>query len=758
MRTSIKASRRRLLAVVAGALVAGSALGAITMPAQAVVNTITVVNPDANYPAALVQAEQTAFDIPVTVQETDPTAQLTLAVQAQPDLPPASTLQVSQLPGPGGGGVDVTGTIPGFYTGNLTVTATDNGSAASGFITFPFKVQNAITLTSPGNQTTTIGVPLAAPLPTVLAADTDALAGVTFADGGTLPAGLAIDPASGAISGTPTTAGSYQVAITATDSHDLSVTKTTVFTWTVTNVVHVTAPATEQSIAGLPIKQVTVTATDSTPADALTFSSPDLPAGLLIGKTSGIISGTPTAKPTTYTVHVVATDKFGSAGTAVIHWTIGKQNAIAITALAPKVIYHGVAASVKVSVTDSDKTQKTFKWKVSNLPPGMGFSTTSMSIYGRPQRDALFLTTLSATDGTGATGTINVRFDVTNAIAVIDLDPRLSATTAGHGTIIHFTTKDAVKGERVSKLTAAGLPPGMQLGQNPAMVYGWPTKPGKYSLTIEAFGSLGSTDSLRNVPLTVQAAGSAGATGQLKLILDGKCLQAPKGAAVEITNCVAGNTEKWTIASDGSIRNGGHCLDISGTSSYSGKGVQLATCTASPRELWTQAARGQLVNPASGLCLTDPGARTGNGVVPVVGGCTGKPYEQWALPRQQVQTLFGTCLDDLHSVGTNGAIVDKYACNGTVAQTWSFGADNTIHGGQYPSDCLTSHNGKIALYLCQKGNKSQLWSVVPVAGLGSGLMQNGMCVSMPKLTAADGTQLVLGTCNASSPLDLWHIW
>jgi len=46
-----------------------------------------------------------------------------------------------------------------------------------------------------------------------------------------LPAGLAISPATGLISGTPTTAGTYAVTVTATDATNASGSAT--FSWTV---------------------------------------------------------------------------------------------------------------------------------------------------------------------------------------------------------------------------------------------------------------------------------------------------------------------------------------------------------------------------------------------------------------------------------------------------------------------------------------------------------------------------------------------
>jgi hypothetical protein len=82
-------------------------------------------------------------------------------------------------------------------------------------------------VTSPGNQTGTVGTPASL---RIQASDSASGQALTYGATG-LPSGLTIDSGTGIVSGTPTTAGSSTVTVTATDSTGASGTAT--FTWTI---------------------------------------------------------------------------------------------------------------------------------------------------------------------------------------------------------------------------------------------------------------------------------------------------------------------------------------------------------------------------------------------------------------------------------------------------------------------------------------------------------------------------------------------
>jgi hypothetical protein len=113
-------------------------------------------------------------------------------------------------------------------TGTAATTSKQLGSMTIGLSGNSASSGNTVTVTAPGNQSAAVGTAISS----LQALATDSASGqsLTYTAAG-LPPGLSISSA-GLISGTPTTAGSYAVTVTATDSTGAA--GTAAFTWTVT--------------------------------------------------------------------------------------------------------------------------------------------------------------------------------------------------------------------------------------------------------------------------------------------------------------------------------------------------------------------------------------------------------------------------------------------------------------------------------------------------------------------------------------------
>src|SRR5580692_11139571 len=176
---------------------------------------------------------------------------------------------------------------------------------------------NKVSIISPGNQASTVG----AAVSLQIQADDTATGTLSYSATG-LPAGLSISSSTGVISGTPSTAGSSTVTVTGTDSSGPSGSAS--FTWTVSaagsNTVTVTSPGNQSGTVGT-AASLQISASDSASGQTLTYKASGLPAGLSIGSSTGLISGTPTTAGSS-SVTVTATDTTGASGSATFTWTI----------------------------------------------------------------------------------------------------------------------------------------------------------------------------------------------------------------------------------------------------------------------------------------------------------------------------------------------------------------------------------------------------------------------------------------------------
>jgi Putative Ig domain/PLD-like domain len=175
---------------------------------------------------------------------------------------------------------------------------------------------NKVSIFSPGTQTTAVGGSVYLQMQ-----GEDTCTGSLSYKASGLPAGLSINSTTGVISGTTTTAGTSSVTVTGTDSTGPSGSAT--FTWnvgTTSNTVTVTNPGSQTGPVGT-AASLQIAATDSASGQTLTYSATGLPAGLSIGSSTGLISGTPTTAGSS-SVTVTAKDTTGASGSATFTWTI----------------------------------------------------------------------------------------------------------------------------------------------------------------------------------------------------------------------------------------------------------------------------------------------------------------------------------------------------------------------------------------------------------------------------------------------------
>src|SRR5947208_3561264 len=159
-----------------------------------------------------------------------------------------------------------------------------------------------------------------------------------------LPGGLTVNTSTGLISGTPTTAGTYTVTLSATNAGG---TGSATLTLTVVNPPPpiITSATTSTGQVGVAFSYQ-ITATNN----PTSYNATGLPAGLTVNTTTGLISGTPTTAGT-YTVTISATNS-GGTGSATLTLTIKPATPV-ITSSLTATGQVGIAFSYQITATNN---------------------------------------------------------------------------------------------------------------------------------------------------------------------------------------------------------------------------------------------------------------------------------------------------------------------------------------------------------------------------------------------------------------------
>lgn len=217
---------------------------------------------------------------------------------------------------------------------------------------------------------------------------------------GGLLTGFTINPATGAIAGTPTVAGSYTFTISVIDSNFGLALETYQLT--------VQAPNVSLSVATTSVPAGTVgasydyglTAANSTPPLNWTVYSGTLPPGIQLMSASGALVGTPTTAGS-YPFTAQVTDS--TTATAQASFTL-LVNPAPLTIVTTSLPGGAVATAYSQTVTSSGGTGA-IAWSVSKgtLPAGLALAGTTGTISGTPTAIASYSFTLEATDSKGVT-------------------------------------------------------------------------------------------------------------------------------------------------------------------------------------------------------------------------------------------------------------------------------------------------------------------------------------------------------------------
>jgi hypothetical protein len=311
---------------------------------------------------------------------------------------------------------------------------------------------------------------------------------------GALPPGLSLNSSTGAITGKPTTAGTYAFTAQGADlcpatpgcaGAGQSKTQRD-FAITVIPRLLVTDQVPPAGTVGVPYSMTLIAVTKSGPGATAPPSSPvtwtvltgQLPPGLTLGG-DGVISGTPTtAGAFTFTLKAALVDGRSDTKTQ----TITVRDAV-------KVGSTGVAGRSEVGVPfDADLTATggtgTFTWSLTagSLPKGVTLAADG-SVSGTPHESGRFPFTATVTDTESRTATV---------AGVLAVAPRLTVTTKllrlGKVGKLYRAKLVATGGiiPKIWKVTQGPLPRGVRLDRKMGIISGTPRKAGIYRITVQA--------------------------------------------------------------------------------------------------------------------------------------------------------------------------------------------------------------------------------------------------------------------------------
>ncbi|MCC7203175.1 MAG: putative Ig domain-containing protein, partial [Nitrospirae bacterium] len=371
----------------------------------------------------------------------------------------------------------ISGTPTAAGTSNFTVQATDaNGAAATKALAIAIYSGISVTTTSliDGTVALTYNQTLSAaggktPYSWAISA-------------GALPAGLTLNSATGAISGTPAAAGTSNFTARVTDAN--GATANQALSITVYAALSVTTASLADGTVNLAYSQTLATSGGKSP---LTWSitSGVLPAGVSLDSGTGVISGTPTAGGTSnFTVQVV--DANGAVSTRTLAITIFTSLAVSTSSLADGTANWAYSQTLAAA---GGKTPFAWSLTAGTLPAGLTLNSSTGVISGTPTSAGTANVTVQVTDSNGATATQALSITIFTALSF-----NTSSLPDGTVSLAYSQTLAAGGGKTpyVWSVVSGSLPAGLALNSTTGVVGGTPTAAGISNFTLRVADSNGA--------------------------------------------------------------------------------------------------------------------------------------------------------------------------------------------------------------------------------------------------------------------------
>jgi CxxC motif-containing protein (DUF1111 family) len=306
-----------------------------------------------------------------------------------------------------------------------------------------------------------------------------------------LPPGLSVNTTTGAITGTPTTSGTFNATVSAVNAGGTG-TGPVAFTIAPTGGAApvITSAGTSSAVVNSPASYQ-IFATNA----PTVYGATGLPPGMTINTANGVISGTPTAVGV-YTVVISATNASGTTTKNVTYTITAVTPVPKITSALNVTGTVGTALTYQITATNSPTS-----YSASPLPGGLTVDTATGIISGTPTGVTVANTSISATNANGFGGELLV-FDIGPATPAAPVINSATSLTCTLGSSLGY---QMTASNKPTSFSATGLPAGMSINTATGYISGTPTAVGSTTAVISSTNSTG-TSPTKNLVINVTAA------------------------------------------------------------------------------------------------------------------------------------------------------------------------------------------------------------------------------------------------------------
>ena len=307
-----------------------------------------------------------------------------------------------------------------------------------------------------------------------------------------LPAGLSVNTSTGVISGTPSTAATSNISLSAANAGG---TGTATLALTI-NAAKPPAPVIYSATSASGTVGTAFSYTISASNTPTSFNATGLPSGLSVNTSTGVISGTPSTAATS-SISLSAANA-GGTGTATLALTINaaKPPAPVIKSATSASGTVGTAFSYTISASNTPTS-----FNATGLPSGLSVNTSTGVISGTPSAAATSNISLSAANA-GGTGTASLALTINVAKPPA---PVINSATSASGTVGTAFSYTISASNAPTSFGATGLPAGLSVDTATGIISGTPSVVGTSSVSLSATNAGGTGTAM--LALAINASG-----------------------------------------------------------------------------------------------------------------------------------------------------------------------------------------------------------------------------------------------------------